>query len=237
MIDSSSKFVVWGIVHRCSDDTHVVLLENCLKSIREIYQWHHIIIVDSDSPKKDHLPSLCKKYRAEVADVINTGYECGAWKIIYEQTRKQFQADFYCFIHDSCWLVRPLGETLENDLAAYRCVPNTPERWYGAPTGLREAVIASLENTTWSIPDNFWTLVGQIFFAKPHIVSMLYENGFFDILPTNKFEAQCWERRLGICLCQKGHSDVLAQDSNQIGCWRNMRPLNHKMAKHWLNRQ
>jgi hypothetical protein len=193
--------------------------------------------VDSDSPKKDHFPGLCEKYRAEVAKVVNTGYECGAWKIVYEQVSNQFKADFYCFIHDSCWLVRPLGDTLENDLAAYRCVPNTPERWYGGEKHMREAVAASLRNTKWTVPDNFWTLVGQIFFAKSHVVEMLHENKFFDIVPANKFDARCWERRLGICLCQEGYADTLGQDSNQIGCWSHMKPANHKMAKQWLNRQ
>ena len=229
-IDSLSKFVVWGIPHRCTDDSHVVLLEECLKSIRDIYQWHHIIIVDSDSPRNNHLPELCEKYNAEIAGLVNTGYECGAWKIVYEQCR----ADFYCFIHDSCWLVRPLGETLNTDLTAYRCVPNNPKHWIGEIRGLRKAVAESLKDTKWTIPDFFWTPIGQMIFADVDIITMLHDNGFFDIIPTNKFEACCWERRLGICLCQEGYTDAL--ERNQIGAGYDMQLANHKIAKKWLNR-
>lgn len=230
-VDSLSKFVVWGIPHRCTDASHVQLLERCLKSIRDIYRWHHIIIVDSDSPIKDHLPGLCEQYKAEVASTINKNYECGAWKIVYEQCR----ADFYCLIHDSCWLVRPLGNSLEEELSAYRCVPNTHDDWYGAHTPkMKDDVIRSLADTKWRVPDNFWTLVGQIMFAKCHIMDLLYNNGFFDVLPTDKYEAQCWERRLGVCLSQEGYDDILAQ--NQIGCWRHGKPRDHKMAKNWVCR-
>jgi len=231
-VDSLSRFVVWGIPHRCTADAHVELLERCLKSIRDIYHWHHIVVVDSDSPKKDHLPGLCKRYRAEVANVVNKNYECGAWKIVYEQ----YRADFYCFVHDSCWLVRPLGDTLEQEISAYRCVPNSPTDWYGASSSHKREVLRSLRGTKWDpAPDNFWTLVGQIMFVKCRVMDLLYDNKFFDLLPTNKHGAQSWERRLGACLSLEGFDEQLAE--NQIGCWKHGKPYNHKMAKSWVMRE
>jgi len=234
-LDSLSKFVVWGMPHRCIDDTHVKLLETCLQSIRAIYQWHHIVIVDSDSPKKDHLPQLCEKYNAVVAPQINKNYESGAWKIIYEECK----ADYYCFIHDSCRLARPLGDTFAVPVAAYRCVPNTPEMWYGLKTveSMRVDVERSLQGTKWSIPDNFMTLVGNMMFADASVVKSLYDNGYFNVLPVNKHEAQCWERRLGACLGHDGYTEMLSKYQNQIGAWSHGKPIDSKIFKRWLKRQ
>jgi len=215
--------VTWGIAHRCVEDDHVQLLQECLQSIRTIYPDHRIVIVDSDSPKKDHLPQLSKKFRADIAIRINKNYECGAWKIVYEE----YGSEYYCMIHDSCVLLRPIDDLFTLPVATMWCVPNTNKEWVGADDTLRAAVAKSLTATKWQIPDFFWTLVGNIIFAKAEIFEVLYNNHFFDLLPTNKFEAQCWERRLGVCLCQEGYADDLKE--NQIA-------YAASMSKRFLNR-
>jgi hypothetical protein len=209
----------------------VELLDKCLESIRNIYQDHQIIIVDSNSPKKDHFPGLCERYNAHVAYKVNTNYECGAWKIVYEECK----ADFYCCIHDSCYLVRPLDTTFDDEVSSYTVVDNTPKGWFGECAGLRKATWESLVKTKWEVPEQFWTMVGNIIFAKVKIFDLLYNNGFFDILPTNKFEACCWERRIGLCLTCEGYGDMLVK--NQIGAWQDNRPADRKVFKKWLNRQ
>lgn len=230
-VDSLSKFVVWGIPHRCLNDQHAIFLERCLQSIRLYYQKHHIIVVDSDSPKKDHFPRICEQYNAVIASKINTNYECGAWKIVYEECKS---ADYYCFIHDSCYLMRPLVDTLSELVATYRCVPNTPTSWAGTDLSMREYVAHTLAGTRWTIPDTFWTLVGSIILGDYSIIKMLYDDGFFNVLPKNKYESQCWERRLGLCLCQDGFGDMLAH--NQVGGYHG-RPTTEKLRKNFIKRR
>jgi hypothetical protein len=99
--------LVFVVLHHSTDYFHIVLLENCLKSIRTLYPTNRILIVKtSESILPD---TFQKEYTVEIQNTPQDGSTVmgGIYRIVQDKSIEN-----YMLIHDSMYIIKPLPETI-----------------------------------------------------------------------------------------------------------------------------
>jgi len=191
------------IATRIERPEQIPMLETCVNSIKKHFgPTSYIVVVDSNSPCRDHAKLYDNDFYVEFADVRNVNYEAGAWLWAYNNRR----AHRYVFLHDSCTVIGDFSNVFDRDLTIW----NSLDSWDCTIQAERTWVETKLGQTPWSeIPEKFTMVQGSIFTAKRPVLDKLYTRGLQQILPTNKQEAQAFERLLGIVLTLEGYEPIM----------------------------
>ncbi len=191
------------VATRIERPDQIPMLETCVNSIKKHFgPTSYIVVVDSNSPCRDHAKLYDNDFYVEFADVRNVNYEAGAWLWAYNNRR----AHRYVFLHDSCEVLSDFSNVFDRDLTIW----NAFDSWDCTIQAERIWVETKLGQTPWSeIPEKFTMVQGSIFTAKRPVLDKLYTRGLQQILPTNKQEAQAFERLLGIVLTKEGYEPLM----------------------------
>jgi len=203
MLGETMIGTLFVIATRIENPNQIGMLQTCVDSIKKHFgPTSYIVVVDSNSPCRDHIDLYKNDFYVEVADIRNKNYEAGAWLWAY-QNRK---AHRYVFLHDSCEVVNNFSEVFDKELTIW----NSMDSWDCIIPVERTWVETKLGQTPWAgIPESFTMIQGSIFTAKRPVLDKLYTRGLQLILPTNKPESRAFERLLGIVLTLEGYAPIM----------------------------
>lgn len=199
-----------------------------VESAKRVMPSERILVVDSDSPDKSYFEAV-RALGATVDDAKNTHYETGAWWHAYEN----YEEDFYFFLHDSCEILLPLDGFRELDLSAL----TTMYSWDHARI---DHLVWGLHQFGQHVPDwemalwGFQSPLGCMFNIHREFLSKLRDDGFHNILPTDKVGSCAMERLWGIALVKAGLRQTHIMTEYK---WTAPEPLETPwIRKHWLHR-
>jgi len=195
--------ILFVIPTRIEQPSHVEVLQRAIDSIRKHFgPTTYILIVDSDSPCRDHVDIFKDDFYTTFADVHNKNYEAGAWLYAYNT----YKARRYVFMHDSCEVMEDFSDVFDKELTIW----NSHESWKYITHRQQEWVTNQLKFTPWKdIPEEFTMVQGSIFTVTRPVLDKLYTRGLEKILPNNKDEAMGFERLLGIVLTIEGYEPLM----------------------------
>ena len=219
MIDQTK--IVFSICSRCETIDHINSLYNCVNSIRKFYNDADIVIVDSNSPNKNHLDTL-RNDNCFISDICNTNYEAGAiW-----DTFKNYNKNTYIFLQDSMILLENIDEYLNSDITI---LGGIYRNWESAGID-SEFANWSRQNMTYSdykhLDSGFTIVQYNSMIISKSLLQKLKDNKLDLVLPTNKIGSCATERTFGIALAQEGYTDLAKCQLPQ-----------NLIYKQWLNRQ
>jgi hypothetical protein len=209
----------------CTNENKCII--DCVKSVRKYHKNSKIIIIDSDSPNKSYFNDVLK-YNVEICDIKNKHRFTGSVWYAYENFSKinyfyflqdslictgnvlhLLSNDFNCLRYFPSWDGK--GFNGRPGLLDTRCgwADDVPESMgglgfiYKDPNGLDDRNWLSNQLNTYtklSIPTEWTSVMGPIFFIKREILFKIKQTGFNKIMPTNKMQACVMERAWGIVL-------------------------------------
>ena len=202
---------------------------NCTNSIIEHYNEPNIVVVDSDSPDKSYFSKLRQK-SINVLDAKNRNYDTGAYWIAFKKFNNY---EHYYFLQDSIKIKENLINYEAKDLTTFRyflsmnrvggfIIDKTKKDFlrklfdffklnkkihdiFGFDSSAQINWCENqLNKTSYFMPKTWLSVFGPIFLCKKKVMSVLLDNNFDKILPTNKTEQMCMERLFGIAFQQSG---------------------------------
>ena len=203
-------FVIASRIEQQPDksNVHLELLRRAVESIEQHFGLHRdqqVMIVDSDSPYREHIPAYRSREFVMFEDAHNKNYEAGAWLHAY---RTQV-AETYVFMHDSCYVTENFSNLLSRDVTvwkpyrSWKCIYERQKRW----------VFDALQSTKWhNVLNKFTTVQGAIYSARRSVLERLYNEGLQDILPQNKDQSMGYERLIGNVLTQEGFGALMVDE-------------------------
>ena len=214
-----NKTFIFSITTRCEEDIHTQLPINCVKSIREFYPDSEIVIVDSNSPNRNHIPILIEM-GCIISDFNNINYEAGSiW-----DTFNKFNRDIYIFLQDSMVLLGNIDEFINKELTVIGgIIPN----WEGCNMTHVDWVRNNIVKSDYSFLENgFNILQYNSMIVSREILDKFKSKNLDKILPINKTGSCGMERIFGIALLLDGHT------INE-----NIKLPENLIQKTWINRQ
>lgn len=199
------KFIIPTIVI-CTHNVDDFVL-NSLEKIKSHSPESEIIVVDSNSPKKDYLNIAESTYGAKIIEG-NSNYELGAWRL----ASNAYERDSYLFLQDSVLQKKPIPtELLQCPFLAFEALP----QWTGAKRAHVEGTQSILAEAGIEISPDFHMICGSMMLIKNTLWKQLDEC-IPNFVPQNK-EGSCnSERVLGIIMTHLGFNPgnhMLQRDS------------------------
>ncbi len=197
---------------------------NSLKEIKTHSPESEIIVVDSNSPKKDYLNIAESTYGAKIIEG-NSNYELGAWRL----AANTYERDSYLFLQDSVIQKKSIPtELLQCPFLAFEALP----QWFGASQENIEGTMSVVEEAGIEIRPNFHMICGSMMLIKNSMWRQLDEC-ILNFVPQNKTDSCNSERVLGIAMTHLGFNPgdhTLQKDS-----W--LANNGEYFTKVWKNRQ
>lgn len=182
-----------SIVICCHNVDDFVL--NCLDSLKTHSPESEIIIVDSNSPKKDYLNIAKSTYGAKIIEG-NSNYELGAWRL----AANTYERDSYLFLQDSVIQKKPIPqEILQSEFLAFGALP----QWQGCEGIHIEGTKSALAKDKIDINPDFHMICGSMMLIKNTLWKQLNEH-IPSFVPKNKIDSCNSERILGIVMTHLG---------------------------------
>jgi hypothetical protein len=193
-----NKSLIFSISTRCENELHTQLPINCVKSILNFYPDAEIVIVDSCSPNKTHIPVL-KDLGCIISDLDNVNYEAGAmW-----DTFSKFDRDYYIFLQDSMVLLGNIDEFINNEVTS---VGNLIPNWEGCEPFHIEWVRDNINKSEYYfLETGFNILQYNSMIVSKNILNKFKSKNLDKILPINKIGSCGMERIFGISLQLEGY--------------------------------
>jgi hypothetical protein len=223
----------------CKYSDSVPFIYNCLDSIRK-YHDDKIVVVDSDSPNRNYLNVLQKKYfNLEILDIKNQNFMTGAIWSAY----KEYNYENYYFLHDSTELLGNLSE-----YEKYKVAPILTKHISLVSRNLHWARIKGKRSPRWAVEklkntsiefddEDFNIIVGPMFMAQRLVLDRLKSMDFDKILPTCKTEMEMMERVWGIAFKHLGlkfGSNIMLKGPGRFGSFRKRKKIslrNYEMQR------
>jgi glycosyltransferase involved in cell wall biosynthesis len=218
------------------------LIEDTVKSIRQLYPHTKILVVDSDSEDKTYHNKLAA-YDIIFADISNHHYESGAlWYAV-----NKYKEDWYVLLQDSVILNKTLDEQIKSE-ELFHCFINFYEDSMGNHmrvnskefiTRINEMLgdfdkLSTEENT------RFCGVFGPNFIIKRKMIDMVLSKRLNEtLLPTNKYDHQLTERVYGIVAKQCGVNildNVLVGNLHQLMNGQNFNAGTETLYTDYINK-
>ena len=198
--------VVFSISTRCETKSHCQLPIACVLSIKNIYPDSKIVIVDSNSPEKSHIPELIN-LGCEISDLENINYETGAMWDTFEKVKKQR----YVFLQDSMLLLGNIDPFLQKEFTS---LGDIHYNWYGAGDRHIDWVRNNIKLSDYLFMETgFSILQYNSMIISDSLLEKMKLKKLNKVLPVNKVGSCGMERLLGMVLSQEGFP---ISDSNQL---------------------
>jgi len=207
----------------CSHNIDDFVLRS-LEKIKTYSPKSEIIVVDSNSPKKDYLNIAESTYGAKIIEG-NSNYELGAWRL----AANTYERDSYLFLQDSVLQKKSIPpELLQSQFLAFEALP----QWKGCRRVHIKGTENALEEAEIEISPDFHMICGSMMLIKNTLWKQLDEC-IPNFVPQNKVDSCNSERVLGIVMTHLGFNPgnhMLQRDS-----WS--RNNGEYFTKIWKNRQ
>jgi hypothetical protein len=191
----------------------------CVRAILEHHPDDRVIVVDSCSPDTSYLNEL---YGCDTL-TGNSNYMAGA----YGMALRQFNADYWCFIHDGLVPLTNLDARL-GELTTVQWFPSGGEGPDLLPYMRGEQERMGLTTRDWA------GVFGAMWFATDEIARQVEKVGWFDAIQWTKADANATERTLGMVLAQLGFDPYDALAGCHLG--RETVNTNPWVRKHYRER-
>jgi len=198
----------------------------CLDSLKTHSPESEIIIVDSNSPKKDYFYIAKSKYDAKIIEG-NSNYELGAWRL----ASNTYERDSYLFLQDSVIQKKQIPqEILQSEFLAIEALPS----WEGCNNINIEGTKSALAKDKIQINPDFHMICGSMMLIKNTLWKQLNER-IPNFVPKNKIDSCNSERILGIVMTDLGFNP--GNHMLQKGSWHQHQPNNGEyFTKIWKGR-
>lgn len=206
----------------CCHNQDDFILES-LSSINLYNPNSEIIIVDSNSPKKEYLDVAKSFYKAKIIEQ-NSNYELGAWRL----ATNTFERESYLFLQDSMIQINSLTPDMLN---SQFLVVEGIRHWAGASESVIRIVTDIASQAGIQIDKDFYGICGSMMLIKNTLWREL-DKCIINFLPTNKAESEACERILGVMMTHLGFNpkDYMMQSN----AWHRMPLVNMAYAKYFL---
>ncbi len=183
----------------CKYDPAKPFVQECVKRVREHHPEADILVVDSASAEQSYTAAMMS-LRATVAFTGNRHFGPGAYAYANWYWKGY---DTYYLIQDSVFLNAPLPETFGT--ARWFADPPTPWGQNEDGSSLRAWGQHALNLMGIECPDSYRGVFGPIWWGPRKMMDDLARVGFWNCLPTTKWEACAMERVTGIVLEHLGY--------------------------------
>jgi hypothetical protein len=219
MIDQTK--IIFSICSRCENIEHVNALYRCVNSIRKFYTDAEIVIVDSNSPSREHLIDL-QTNNCFISELRNINYEAGAiW-----DTFKSYDKEIYVFLQDSMELLENIDDYLHSEIVVLGGIYRDWES-AGVISEFSDWSRQNIINSDYIHLDSGFTIVQfNSMIINKQLLQKLKDKKLDLVLPTNKVSSCSMERVFGIALAQEGYEDLAKHQLPQ-----------NLIHKQWMNRQ
>lgn len=187
---------------------------DCVRAVRTHHPDARVVIVDSASDDRSYYEPMLE-LGAEVADIENRHYPTAAfgWALHAYPTER-----FFGCIFDSLIVNAPLDHLLAFPLTTVRHFLTPPTGWGEDQFGVSLSRWAE-DHSPFPIPDQFVGVFGPMWFCDRQVLEQLDRCGFFDIHPTDKWQACAMERLAGIVLTELGYDPTNSLQGEMHGYW------------------